>query len=232
MKSSTIMAIALCGVLACAVTGCKYDDDAPIPDDGDIAKSTDINTDGDALPTDGADGKEVATVDGADGANGNGGAAAGAGAGAGADGLGAAGTDMSGIQDENGTPATGLPFDQDPNFVRCTDVAFEPVYFGFDASNLQQSEMAKIEAVAAHLKKTGRVVIVEGNCDERGSNEYNLSLGEIRAIAIRDYLVTLGVDPTKIQTKSYGEEKPAVVGHEEGAWSKNRRGEFAVFAHK
>jgi len=223
MKSSTIMAIALCGVLACAVTGCKYDDDAPIPDDGDIAKSTDINTDGDALPTDGVtDGKDVPTADGTDGTGG-------AGAGANAN---AAGTDMSGIQDENGTPATGLPFDQDPNFVRCTDVAFEPVYFGFDASNLQQSEMAKIEAVAAHLKKTGRVVIVEGNCDERGSNEYNLSLGEIRAISIRDYLVTLGVDPTKIQTKSYGEEKPAVVGHEEGAWSKNRRGEFAVFAHK
>ena len=223
MKSSTIMAIALCGVLACAVTGCKYDDDAPIPDDGDIAKSTDINTDGDALPTDGVtDGKDVPTADGTDGTGG-------AGAGANAN---AAGTDMSGIQDENGTPATGLPFDQDPNFVRCTDVAFEPVYFGFDASNLQQSEMAKIEAVAAHLKKTGRVVIVEGNCDERGSNEYNLSLGEIRAIAIRDYLVTLGVDPTKIQTKSYGEEKPAVVGHEEGAWGKNRRGEFAVFAHK
>ncbi|MBR0067598.1 MAG: OmpA family protein [Kiritimatiellae bacterium] len=223
MKSSTIMAIALCGVLACAVTGCKYDDDASVPDDEDIAKSTDINTDGDALPTDGVtDGKDVATADGTDGTGG-------AGAGANAN---AAGTDMSGIQDENGTPATGLPFDQDPNFVRCTDVAFEPVYFGFDASNLQQSEMAKIEAVAAHLKQTGRVVIVEGNCDERGSNEYNLSLGEIRAIAIRDYLVTLGVDPTKIQTKSYGEEKPAVVGHEEGAWSKNRRGEFAVFAHK
>ena len=223
MKSSPIMAIALCGVLACAVTGCKYDDDASVPDDEDIAKSTDINTDGDALPTDGVtDGKDVPTADGTDGTGG-------AGAGANAN---AAGTDMSGIQDENGTPATGLPFDQDPNFVRCTDVAFEPVYFGFDASNLQQSEMAKIEAVAAHLKKTGRVVIVEGNCDERGSNEYNLSLGEIRAIAIRDYLVTLGVDPTKIQTKSYGEEKPAVVGHEEGAWSKNRRGEFAVFAHK
>ena len=223
MKSSTIMAIALCGVLACAVTGCKYDDDASVPDDEDIAKSTDINTDGDALPTDGVtDGKDVPTADGTDGTGG-------AGAGANAN---AAGTDMSGIQDENGTPATGLPFDQDPDFVRCTDVAFEPVYFGFDASNLQQSEMAKIEAVAAHLKKTDRVVIVEGNCDERGSNEYNLSLGEIRAIAIRDYLVTLGVDPTKIQTKSYGEEKPAVVGHEEGAWSKNRRGEFAVFAHK
>ena len=223
MKSSTITAIALCGVLACAVTGCKYDDETPIPNDEDIAKSTDINTDGDTLPTDGVtDGKDVPTADGTDGTGG-------AGAGANAN---AAGTDMSGIQDENGTPATGLPFDQDPNFVRCTDVAFEPVYFGFDASNLQQGEMAKVEAVAAHLKKTGRVVIVEGNCDERGSNEYNLSLGEIRAITIRDYLVTLGVDPTKIQTKSYGEEKPAVVGHEEGSWSKNRRGEFAVFAHK
>ena len=225
MKSSTIMAIALCGVLACAVTGCKYDDETPIPDDGDIAKSTDINTDGDALPTDGTtDGKDVATADGTDGTGG-----AGAGAGANAN---AAGADLSGITDGDGNPATGLPFDQDPNFVRCTDVAFEPVYFGFDASNLQQSEMAKIEAVAAHLKQTGRVVIVEGNCDERGSNEYNLSLGESRAIAIRDYLVTLGVDPASIQTKSYGEEKPAVVGHEEGAWSKNRRGEFAVFAHK
>ena len=221
MKSSTIMAIALCGVLACAVTGCKYDDEAPIPDDGDIAKSTDINTDGDALPTDGVtDGKDVATADGADGAGG---------AGANAN---AAGADLSGITDGDGNPATGLPFDQDPNFVRCTDVAFEPVYFGFDASIVQPSEMPKIEAVAAHLKQTGRVVLVEGNCDERGSNEYNLSLGESRAIAIRDYLVTLGVDPARIQTKSYGEEKPAVVGHEEGAWSKNRRGEFAVFAHK
>ena len=77
-----------------------------------------------------------------------------------------------------------------------------------------------------------RVVIVEGNCDERGSNEYNLSLGDLRAIAIRDYLVTLGIDAKRIQSKSYGEEKPAVSGHGEGAWSKNRRGEFAVFQHK
>ena len=76
------------------------------------------------------------------------------------------------------------------------------------------------------------MVIVEGNCDERGSNEYNLSLGELRAISIRDYLVTLGIDAQRIQSKSYGEEKPAVTGHDEGAWSKNRRGEFAVFQHK
>ena len=141
-------------------------------------------------------------------------------------------TDVDSVMGQDGVPATAVPFDQDPNYVRCTDVDFEPVYFGFDAANLQTSELAKIEKVAAHLKQTGRVVIVEGNCDERGSNEYNLSLGEIRAIAIRDYLVTLGVDAEKIQTKSYGEEKPAVVGANEAAWSKNRRGEFAVFAHK
>ena len=213
MKSSTMMAIALCGVLACAVTGCKYDDD-PL-DDKDIAQGTEIGAENmdDGLNAKGAD---VAGAD--DMANGAGVAAAGA--------------DIDGIKGEDGSSATGKPFDQDPNYVRCTDVDFEPVYFGFDASNLQPSEMSKIEAVATHLKQTGRVVIVEGNCDERGSNEYNLSLGELRAIAIRDYLVTLGVDVQRVQTRSYGEEKPAVVGANEAAWSKNRRGEFAVYAHK
>ena len=212
MKSSTMMAIALCGVLACAVTGCKYDDQ----DVGnDIAEATDVGTDDNALSDGMAGGQDVATEN--DAANA---------------GVANAGADLSGIKDEDGTPATGVPFDQDPNYTRCTDVDFAPVYFGFDASNLQQSEMAKIEAVAAHLKKTGRVVIVEGNCDERGSNEYNLSLGQLRAIAIRDYLVQLGVNVQSVQDKSYGEEKPAVVGSNEAAWSKNRRGEFAVFAHK
>ena len=74
--------------------------------------------------------------------------------------------------------------------------------------------------------------MIEGNCDERGSNEYNLSLGELRAISIRDYLVSLGIAPNRVQTKSYGEEKPAVSGSGESAWSKNRRGEFAVFQHR
>ena len=221
MKSSTLMAVALCGVLACAVTGCKYDDDFTNPDD--IAGGTEIPTEtgNEGLSDDmAATGQEVATDP--DAAN----AAALANANANA------GADMSGITDENGIPATGLPFDQDPNYVRCTDVDFPPVYFGFDASNIQPSEMAKIEAVAAHLKQTGRVVIVEGNCDERGSNEYNLSLGQLRAIAIGKYLSDLGVDVKSVQDKSYGEEKPAVVGHDESAWSKNRRGEFAVYAHK
>ena len=217
MKSSMMMAVAVCGVLAFAVSGCRYDDEGVNTDD--VAVSTDVGTDGADMNEDAA-GKDVATEDAAANANAN--AANDANAGA----------DINGIKDEDGVPATGLPFDQDPNYTRCTDVAFEPVYFGFDASNLAPAELAKIEAVAKHLKQTGRVVIVEGNCDERGSNEYNLSLGEIRAIAIRDYLVTLGVDAQFVQTKSYGEEKPAVVGANEGAWSKNRRGEFAVFAKK
>ena len=220
MKSPTMMAIAFCGVLAFAVTGCKYDDE-PLSGD-DIATGTEVPAEGEGVDNGAmAGGQDVATQN--DAAN--------AGA-ANAGDLANAGADMTGITDESGVPATGLPFDQDPNFVRCTDAAFAPVYFGFDASNLQPAEMSKVEAVATHLKQTGRVVIVEGNCDERGSNEYNLSLGQLRAIAIRDYLVNLGVNVQSVQDKSYGEEKPAVVGSNEGAWSKNRRGEFAVYAHK
>ena len=220
MKYSTMMAIAFCGVLAVAMTGCKYDDDEGVG----AAVATDVGTDA------GADVGTIADANGDANANAagqdldtvNGGAN-----------TANAASDLGALQGEDGVPATGLPFDQDPNYARCTDVDFAPVYFGFDASGLAGTEMAKIEAVAAHLKgNPGRVVIIEGNCDERGSNEYNLSLGELRAIAIRDYLVRLGVEAQRIQTKSYGEEKPVVMGQGEGAWSKNRRGEFAVFAHK
>ena len=137
------------------------------------------------------------------------------------------------VDADTGMAATEVPFDKDPNYTRCTDVEFEPVYFSFDASNLGSSELAKIEAVANHLKENAnRVVIIEGNCDERGSNEYNLELGSLRAISIRDYLATLGIDGNRIQTKSFGEEKPAVSGAGESAWSKNRRGEFAIYKHR
>ena len=88
----------------------------------------------------------------------------------------------------------------------------------------------KIDAVAQHLAdNANRVVIVEGNCDDRGSNEYNMSLGENRAVIIRNYLVQNGVAADRIQTRSNGEEKPAVEGQGESVWSKNRRGEFAIF---
>ena len=115
-------------------------------------------------------------------------------------------------------------------YTRCTDVNFEPVYFGFDSTVVPQGELGKIDAVVQHLaSRADRVVVVEGNCDERGSNEYNMSLGEQRAIIVRNYLVQSGITPDRIQTRSYGEEKPAVDGHDEGAWSRNRRGEFAIY---
>ena len=115
-------------------------------------------------------------------------------------------------------------------YARCNDVNFAPVYFGFDSAVVPQGELGKIDAVAQHLAdNANRVVVVEGNCDERGSNEYNMSLGENRAIIIRNYLVNNGVAADRIQTRSYGEERPAVEGQGEGAWSKNRRGEFAIF---
>lgn len=205
MKCSMMKAIAICGALAFAVAGCKYDDEAAAGT-GDEAVATDVATEGDL-----ASGTDVATDPGATTA-----------------------VDTANADTTTLTEAIGnTPFDQDPNYARCTDVDFAPVYFGFDASALPSGEMAKIEAVAAHLQeKPGRVVIIEGNCDERGSNEYNLSLGDLRATSIRAYLESIGIAPNRIQTKSYGEEKPAVIGHDESAWAKNRRGEFAVFQHK
>ena len=205
MKCSMMKAIAICGALAFAVAGCKYDDEAAAGT-GDEAVATDVATEGDL-----ASGTDVATDAGATTA------------------VDTANADTTTLTDAIGN----TPFDQDLNYARCTDVDFAPVYFGFDASALPAGEMAKIEAVAAHLQeKPGRVVIIEGNCDERGSNEYNLSLGDLRATSIRAYLESIGIAPNRIQTKSYGEEKPAVIGHDESAWAKNRRGEFAVFQHK
>ncbi len=212
MKYSSVFALTLCGALAFALVGCKYDD----PENAGLANPNDVVT---------------APVD--DGLN----------AGSGADvatdpnAMNAAAVDPNAIDPNADTAslaqATGRPFDQDPNFERCTDVNFAPVYFGFDASQIVQGEMAKIEAVAQHLgQNQNRVVIIEGNCDERGSNEYNLPLGQQRADAIRDYLLQLEITPDRVQTKSYGEEKPAVTGSGEAVWSKNRRGEFVVFQKK
>lgn len=114
-------------------------------------------------------------------------------------------------------------------YTRCTDVDFAPVYFGFDATSIRPEELAKVEAVAQHLlANPDRVVSIEGNCDERGSNEYNLSLGDDRAIIISNYLTHNGIANNRIETVSRGETNPAVAGSGEGAWSKNRRGEFII----
>ncbi|MBO6167073.1 MAG: OmpA family protein [Kiritimatiellae bacterium] len=115
-------------------------------------------------------------------------------------------------------------------YQRCTDVNFAPVYFGLDSTVLSEGELGKVEAVASHLASNpNRVVAVDGHCDERGSNEYNMSLGESRAVIIRNYLVESGISADRIQTRSYGEERPAVEGTGESVWSRNRRAEFAIF---
>lgn len=104
-----------------------------------------------------------------------------------------------------------------------------PVYFGFDSSRLSGDALAKLEAHATWLRENPRFkVIVEGHCDERGTTEYNLALGARRAKEVRDYLERLGVDGERLETHSWGEEMPAVQGHGESAWAKNRRAEFRL----
>lgn len=107
---------------------------------------------------------------------------------------------------------------------------FSPVYFGYDNYQIPSSEYSKIDAVANFLRGNDSVVlVVEGHCDERGTNEYNMSLGEYRAQSVRSYLVNAGIAPERIQTASYGEERPAATGTGESSWQLNRRGEFALY---
>ncbi len=109
----------------------------------------------------------------------------------------------------------------------------ETVYFDFDKSSVKPSEQDKIKAVAAYLKNEPRLMIeIEGHCDERGTAEYNRALGERRALAIREFLIGLGVIGERIATLSHGEDMPADPGHGEAAWAKNRRGEFVLLRPK
>lgn len=109
------------------------------------------------------------------------------------------------------------------------DAQLSAVQFAFDSALVDETERAKVEAAANYLKgNAGTFVTLEGHCDEQGSAEYNMSLGERRAQAVRTYLMNLGIDSTRIQTKSFGFEKPKDPGHDEKAWAVNRRVEFVV----
>ncbi len=119
---------------------------------------------------------------------------------------------------------------KDRGYTKCTDVDFQPVYFAFDATAIRPEELSKVEAVAKHLADNpDRVVSIEGNCDERGSNEYNVTLGEDRAIMVSNYLGQNGIAADRIETISRGETNPAVDGSGESVWAKNRRGEFIIW---
>lgn len=104
------------------------------------------------------------------------------------------------------------------------------VLFDFDSFSIRPSERPKLESVAAWLNSNPRAkVVMAGHTDERGTTQYNLGLGERRALAARDYLLGLGIDISRISTISYGEERPARGGSGEATWSANRRVEVGVF---
>jgi peptidoglycan-associated lipoprotein len=101
------------------------------------------------------------------------------------------------------------------------------IYFGFDKYTLTPESTAALDELIAFMKSNVNLKVkIEGHCDERGTTEYNLALGERRAKAAQDYLISQGIDPARVSTVSYGKEKPADPGHDEAAWAKNRRDEF------
>lgn len=104
-----------------------------------------------------------------------------------------------------------------------------PIYFNFDKSDIRDDQQSRLDGNADFLKANNQLrIIVEGNCDERGTNEYNIALGERRAQSAKKYLVNLGVAEERINTVSFGEEKPLLHGHDELSWAQNRRDDFII----
>ncbi len=137
------------------------------------------------------------------------------------------------LENSNGIPTAGManfegrPEDRGP-------LAASTVYFDYDSSVVKSSQVSKLQEVASFLKSNpADALLIEGHCDERGTEEYNRALGEKRAQALREYLASkLGVDAGNIRTISYGKDRPADPGHNDAAWAKNRRGEFVVLLPK
>jgi peptidoglycan-associated lipoprotein len=137
----------------------------------------------------------------------------------------------SGKEGVSGTSLGGIP--QGPGHPGWIEqpaiLEADTVYFDYDSSVIKPSEKSKVAAVADYLKaNSANAVKIEGHCDERGTEEYNRALGERRALALREELVGLGVDSGRVDTISYGKDRPAETGHDDAAWRKNRRGVFVV----
>ena len=119
-------------------------------------------------------------------------------------------------------PTTGLPLDQ------ATLGKLQVVYFALDSDAIDEGGQSSLDANARVLKSTTGDFVIEGHCDERGTAEYNQSLGERRAKAVQQYFADQGIALSRITVVSYGKDRPAVEGSDEQAWSKNRRAEFSL----
>ncbi|MDE3156600.1 MAG: peptidoglycan-associated lipoprotein Pal, partial [Acidobacteriota bacterium] len=134
-------------------------------------------------------------------------------------------------------PPAPKPLTEDQIFARKTvaelnaEKPLDDAFFDFDKSELKDDARQALSKDAQWLQKwTTVMVTVEGHCDERGTAEYNLALGQRRAAAVKDYLVSLGVDASRITVVSKGKEDPFCTEHDEACWSQNRRGHFVITA--
>jgi peptidoglycan-associated lipoprotein len=206
MRINSLSTLLLAAVIATGVVGCKKKMDrvTPLPGYGGSAKI------GDAAPTGLGSGN---TVPGGDGIGGN-------------NGIGA--VNPEGVIPQSGNRIIdGRPQDR-------TKFAAQTVYFEYDRANVRASEAAKVAEVAAKFKAedASTDLLVEGHCDERGTEEYNRALGERRALALRELLVAAGISPDRVHTVSFGKDKPIEPLRSESAYSKNRRGEFILILPK
>jgi peptidoglycan-associated lipoprotein len=200
MKPRTLTTLLVAGVVALTLTGCKKN----IRDDS-VTTPPEVSSKMD-------EGELFAVTPGGMGesdlAGGAGGTAGAAGTAGGEMG------EMGGVPGEPGAIAGAA--------------GIEDVFFAFDSSDLSSAARVTLANDANVMSRMGGDYQIEGHCDERGSAEYNLALGDRRARAVKDYLVSLGVDPGRLSTISYGEERPFAQGHDEAAWAQNRRGHFVA----
>lgn len=109
------------------------------------------------------------------------------------------------------------------------EVAFDNVLFDFDKYFIREDARPTLEKLGSYMMENPDIkVLIEGHCDERGTNEYNFALGERRSQAAKEYLANLAIDSSRVKTISYGEERPLDPGHNEGSWAQNRRAQFVI----
>jgi peptidoglycan-associated lipoprotein len=146
--------------------------------------------------------------------------------------------DLEGIETQNDIPtawtepgedANELTTDGDNDWKRLPEVKLPSIYFSYDKDLIGTSEKNKLDQIANYLKNNSVLgLIIEGNCDERGSQEYNRALGERRALNVKNYLMSCGVADERLRTISYGEDNPAVTGDNENIWRQNRRADLVI----